>query len=174
MSCELVLILEILRQGWSSVTWSSNERLGPTFLPPSCFDFLSFSGLILVHSIDPIYSIPSSSAPLADFLTSQVQNPLPGFQLKQQVLVQLLCQVLSCRQQLAKRQVHKLTSLCSEHQHQLNMSAYFVFSPWTNQLMCSSAKWIFKKRRHEIVHLDSLQITYNPDQYGLNCSALEL
>lgn len=46
----------------SCVTWSSQESLGPMFLAPGCFGFLSFSGLTMVHSIYPIYSIPSSSA----------------------------------------------------------------------------------------------------------------
>lgn len=82
MSCEVVPILEVLRQCWSSVTWCSKEKLGPMFLPACCFDFLSFSGLILVHNLDPIYYILSSSAPLADFVSSEFQNLLPGFHLK--------------------------------------------------------------------------------------------
>lgn len=54
-------------------------KLGPYIFAPinnSCSAFLSSSGLIFVPSIDPI---PSSSAPLANFLTFSVQDLLPGF-----------------------------------------------------------------------------------------------
>lgn len=45
-------------------------KTGPYVFALCCCDFPSFSGLILVHSRDPIYSIPSFPAPLANFLTS--------------------------------------------------------------------------------------------------------
>lgn len=57
-------------------------KLGTYIFAPinnPCFAFLSSSGLILVPSIDPT---PSSSALLANFLTSSVQDLLPGFYLK--------------------------------------------------------------------------------------------